>query len=87
MNKALRIWSAASVIGGWFLGAANLSYAQTVCQDARLTASDDGVFENFGRAVAVSGDTAPDGQPAGSALRSRLRTSKPKPNRNGRAAG
>ncbi len=58
MNKALRIWSGASVIGGWFLGAANLSYAQTVCQDARLTASDDGVFENFGRAVAVSGDTA-----------------------------
>ena len=58
MNKALRIWSGASVISAWFLGAANLSYPQTVCQDARLTASDPGVFESFGYSVAVSGDTA-----------------------------
>ncbi len=58
MNKALRIWLGASVISGWFLGAANLSYAQTVCQDARLTASDPGVFESFGYSVALSGDTA-----------------------------
>ncbi len=58
MNKALRIWSGASLIGGWFVIAANLSYAQTVCQDARLTASDPGVFESFGYSVAVSGDTA-----------------------------
>ncbi|MEE8156236.1 MAG: FG-GAP repeat protein [Phycisphaerales bacterium] len=47
-----------TVISGWFLGAANLSYAQTVCQDARLTASDPGVFESFGYSVALSGDTA-----------------------------
>ncbi|MCH7848996.1 MAG: FG-GAP repeat protein [Planctomycetes bacterium] len=58
MNEALRIWSAASVISAWFLGAANVSYGQTVCQDARLTASDPGIFESFGYSVAVSGDTA-----------------------------
>ena len=32
--------------------------AQSVCQDARLTASDPGVFESFGYSVALSGDTA-----------------------------
>ena len=31
--------------------------AQSACQDARLTASDPGVFESFGYSVAVSGDT------------------------------
>ena len=58
MNKALRIWSGASVISAWFLGAANLSYGQGACQEARLTASDPGVFESFGYSVALSGDTA-----------------------------
>ena len=58
MNKALRIWSGASLIGGWFLGATNLSYGQAVCQEARLTASDPGVFESFGFSVAVWGETA-----------------------------
>ncbi|MEE8156235.1 MAG: FG-GAP repeat protein [Phycisphaerales bacterium] len=32
--------------------------AQNVCEDARLTASDGGVFQSFGFAVGVSGDTA-----------------------------
>ena len=58
MNRALRIWSGASVIGGSFLGAANLTYGQAVCQEAMLTASDPGVFESFGYSVAVWGDTA-----------------------------
>ena len=58
MNKALRIWSGASVISGWFVGAANLSYGQGACQEARLTASDPGVYESFGYSVAVTGDTA-----------------------------
>ncbi len=58
MNKALRIWSGASVIGVWAMGAADPSYAQSACQQARLTASDGGVFHSFGRAVALFGDTA-----------------------------
>ena len=58
MNRALRIWLGASVISGWFVGAASLSYGQDACQEARLTASDPGVFESFGFAVAISDATA-----------------------------
>ncbi|MEE9129335.1 MAG: FG-GAP repeat protein, partial [Phycisphaerales bacterium] len=58
MYRALRIWSGVSVISGWFLGAASLSYGQGACQEARLTASDPGVFESFGFSVAVWGETA-----------------------------
>ena len=40
------------------LGADDVCRAQGGCQDARLTASDGGPFQSFGRAVAVSGNTA-----------------------------
>ncbi|MEE8154787.1 MAG: FG-GAP repeat protein [Phycisphaerales bacterium] len=58
MNKAVRRGTGLSVIGLWLIGAVNASYAQDACLDARVTASDAGVFNSFGRAVGVLGDTA-----------------------------
>ena len=58
MNKSVRHWAGLSVIGLWLVGAVNTSYAHDACLDARVTASDAGVFESFGKAVAISGDTA-----------------------------
>ncbi len=41
------------------LGAPMVSYAQSTCRVAKLTAgADGGTFESFGRSVAISGDTA-----------------------------
>ncbi len=45
-------------MGIWVLGAANGSFAQTACEDTRLTASDADPFDSLGYAVAVSGNTA-----------------------------
>ncbi|MEE9128508.1 MAG: FG-GAP repeat protein, partial [Phycisphaerales bacterium] len=58
MNKSVRHWTGLSMIGLCLSGAVNLSYAQDGCLDARVTASDAGVFQKFGDAVAISGDTA-----------------------------
>ena len=58
MNKAMRSGAGLSMIGLWLVGAVNRSYAQDACLDARVTASDGGVFQSFGYAVAVYGDTA-----------------------------
>ena len=57
MNKAVRRWAGLSVLGLWLIGAVSASYAQDACLDARVTASDPGVFESFGYSLAVSGDT------------------------------
>ena len=46
------------IIGLCTLGLASASSAQSACQEARLTASDGGPFQSFGRAVAVCGSTA-----------------------------
>ncbi len=51
----LRIVLTAGIV---VLAAVDQCRAQSVCQDARLTASDPGVFESFGYSVALSGDTA-----------------------------
>ena len=48
-------WAMAGIC---LLGAPMVSYAQSVCEVARLTASDPGAFDRFGGAVAISGDTA-----------------------------
>ena len=40
------------------LGTANASLAASACEAAKVAASDPGVFDSFGYAVAVSGDTA-----------------------------
>ncbi len=48
MNKAVRRWAGLSVLGLWLIGAVSASYAQDACLDARVTASDPGVFESFG---------------------------------------
>ncbi|MEE8156231.1 MAG: FG-GAP repeat protein [Phycisphaerales bacterium] len=58
MNKAVRRWGVLSVIGLWLVGVVDASYAQDACLDARVTASDAGVFQKFGYAVAISGETA-----------------------------
>ena len=58
MKKSIRRWASLNVIGLWLIGAVNASSAQDACLDARVTASDPGVFHSFGYAVAVYGDTA-----------------------------
>ena len=58
MSKSLRLWAGVSAMSVWVMGAPNPLYAQSACEKARLTASDPGVFESFGFALGVSGDTA-----------------------------
>ncbi|MEE9129221.1 MAG: FG-GAP repeat protein, partial [Phycisphaerales bacterium] len=58
MNESVRRWGGLSVISLWLVGAVNESYAQDACLDARVTAFDGGVFQSFGFAVGVYGDTA-----------------------------
>ena len=58
MKKSIRRWAGLSVIGLSLVGAVNASYAQDACLEARLTASDPGLFASFGFAVAISDATA-----------------------------
>ena len=57
MNRLLMPEAAILALAVCALWPATASFAQSACQQARLTASDPGVFESFGYSVAVSGDT------------------------------
>ena len=58
MKHVLASLTSILVLGILAVGVASPSFAQTACEAARLTASDGGVFDSFGRAVAISGETA-----------------------------
>ncbi|MEE8155721.1 MAG: FG-GAP repeat protein [Phycisphaerales bacterium] len=58
MRNGFRFSRTLVITGMAVLPTVDPCHAQSVCQDARLTASDPGVFESFGYSVAVSGDTA-----------------------------
>ncbi|MEE9130908.1 MAG: hypothetical protein V3T84_12890 [Phycisphaerales bacterium] len=58
MGKRFEFLRALLIAGIAVLATVDECLAQSACRDARLTASDPGVFESFGYSVAVSGDTA-----------------------------
>ncbi len=58
MDNASQLVRTVLTVGTVVLGATVQCVAQSVCEGARLTASDGGGFQSFGRAVGVCGDTA-----------------------------
>ncbi len=58
MRKSTHDMMIAGAVGLGALCCTGAAYAQDACLDARVTAFDGGVFQSYGRAVAVFGDTA-----------------------------
>ena len=58
MGRSIRSLRFAAAIGIAALCCIEAASAQTACPEAKVTAFDGGVFQNHGRAVAISGDTA-----------------------------
>ncbi len=58
MGRSIRSLKLAAAVGVAALCCIESASAQTACPEDKVTAFDGGVFQNHGRAVALSGDTA-----------------------------